>query len=375
MRIFYAAGSRPNRALPQSQVWRSNLFMALVGLEHQVVELDYDLAPHYLHANVARAENAAWVAAHRTQLESALLAQIRAAHESQPIDVFFSYFYSSFVTPETIRAINSMGITTVNWYCNASYQFDLVREIAPAYSYCLVPEKVRLADYRAIGARPIYCQEAANPDFYRPSNLPHDLDVTFVGAAYGDRPDYISALLESGIDVRVWGPGWLRFSPPQGAVAHLRHARNLLKGRASQAAQPHPRSDPRFPQGVCGGLLSDEQMIATFSRSRISLGFSSVGDTGRSAEPIRQVRLRDFEVPMSGGFYLLEYLEEIEEFFVPGVEIACFKTADDLVAKTRHYLSHSEECEAVRLAGRQRALRDHTWQKRFSDAFAQMKIG
>ena len=101
-----------------------------------------------------------------------------------------------------------MGITTVNWYCNAAHQFHLVREISPHYDWCLVPEKFRLPDYRAIGARPIYCQEAANPAVYRPLEVPGDLDVAFVGQAYGDRPEYIEHLMQAGIDVWVWGHGW-----------------------------------------------------------------------------------------------------------------------------------------------------------------------
>jgi spore maturation protein CgeB len=303
-------------------------------------------------------------------LQEALLSQIEAANAEKHIDLFFSYFYSSFADPATIHRIGEFGITTVNWYCNASYQFDLVREIAPAYAYCLVPERFRLADYRAVGARPIYCQEAANPDVYRPFELPREFDVAFVGAAYGDRPGYIRALLEAGVDVRVWGPGWSRFVKPQGAAARLRRAASRFRNRT---AQPVSRV-ALLPAHIYGGLLADEEMVRTFSRSRISLGFSSVGDTGRSADPVRQVRLRDFEVPMAGGFYLLEYVDEIEEFFVPGAEIGCFEGAEDLVAKVRHYLAHPDEREAVRRAGHERALRDHTWQRRLSGAFAEMGL-
>src|SRR5207342_1526667 len=92
-------------------------------------------------------------------------------------------------------------------------QFHLVREISPRYDWCLVPEKFRLPDYRAIGARPIYSQEAANPAIYKPYDVPVEFDVSFVGQAYGDRPAYIEHLLKNSIDVRVWGQGWReRFS-------------------------------------------------------------------------------------------------------------------------------------------------------------------
>jgi len=79
-----------------------------------------------------------------------LLRQVKAAHRKQPLDLFFSYFYSAQVEPDVIREIGKLGIVTVNWYCNGSFQFDLVSEIAPAYHHCLVPEEFRLADYRRI---------------------------------------------------------------------------------------------------------------------------------------------------------------------------------------------------------------------------------
>ena len=45
-----------------------------------------------------------------------------------------------------------------------------------------------------MGARPLYCQEAANPDIYKPYDVPQEFDVAFVGQAYGDRPGYIRSL-------------------------------------------------------------------------------------------------------------------------------------------------------------------------------------
>jgi len=99
-----------------------------------------------------------------------------------------------------------------------------------------------------------------------------------------------------------------------------------------------------------------------------------VGETHAGTSPIRQVRLRDFEAPMSGAFYALEYMPEIEAFFVPGKEIVCFSSKRELTEVVRHFLAHPDEAERVRQAGHQRALRDHTWQRRFGDAFREMGL-
>jgi hypothetical protein len=391
VRIFYASGERPNQALPGSQVWRNNLYRSLVSLGHDVVEFDYELDPLLRHADVTIEANRAFVDEHRPLAEAALLAQLEAAHREAPVDLFFSYFYSVCARPETVRSIHDMGIVTMNWYCNGSYQFDLVAEIAPAYDFSLVPEEDRLDDYRRIGANPIYCQEAANPEIYRPMPVERDLDVVFVGARYGERSDYIRYLVDHGIDIRVFGPGWLRPQPkppapaPSGRPSTLARVARLgsaegwrrLASRLRREARPAksaaapqrlvPADD--LPIGVCGPKLDDEEMVTMYSRAKISLGFSTVGQTHLTDRPIQQVRLRDFEAPMSGAFYMVAEMPELRQFFEIGSEIVTYTDPEDLVAKCRYYLEHDDERERIRVAGHQRALRDHTWQRRFQDVF------
>jgi spore maturation protein CgeB len=391
MRIFYAADSSPNANFDiQSEVWRNNLYLPLIDAGHDVVEFDYDLTETI--QKVDKSRNASFIAKNRPKVTKELLRQIKKAHEYQPIDLFFSYFYDACVLSEGIETIRAMGITTVNWYCNGSYQLHLVEEISPHYDWCLVPEKFRLKDYEAISARPIYCQEAANPKIYKPHNLPKDFEVTFVGRASRERPEYIRCLLDQGVDVRVWGYGWdmlsqkyqsqttnparrlgrtaKKFLSETGWVDAFRRLLNLellISARKTVSETPIIT----LPNEIIGGVLSDLEMVKMYSRSKINLGFSSC-DTGDTEERIVQIRLRDFEVPMSGGFYLVEYMEELEEFFEIGKEIVCYTDPGDLVEQVKYYLKHDSERERIRRAGYERCLRDHTWHKRFAMAFRQM---
>lgn len=386
MRIFYAC-PKPATGMHNSRIWYYNLYLPLVDLGHEVVIFDYDLLDLVNKADLRRPENEAFIQENRPTASEELLRQVRLAHEKKPIDLFFSYFYSSCIEPEAIREIRRMGIKTVNWYCNGSYQFHLVKEIAPAYAYCLVPEKFRLEDYRRIGANPIYCQEAANPNFYKPHQLAKDFDVVFVGQKYGNRPQYIRHLLETGIDVRVWGPGWqekkeipqpAKLLPPLKRLHKLRTAegrRNAwYKGQRLLGLLPPPDPPVTLPPEICGPPLDDEEMVKMYSRSKISLGFSSCGDTHLKRRKILQVRLRDFEVPMCGAFYMTEYMKELEEFFEIGKEIVCYHNKEDLSKKLKYYLEHETEREEIRQAGYQRALNQHTWHKRFQEVFKQMGL-
>jgi len=107
-------------------------------------------------------------------------------------------------------------------------------------------------------------------------------------------------LIEQRVDVQVWGAGWEYFRKRRPS---FRPARSV-----NQTA-------PKIPGRFIGGVLSDEDLVRTFSRTKINLGFAACWTEERSTERITQVRLRDFEVPMSGGFYLTEYQDELGEFF------------------------------------------------------------
>jgi spore maturation protein CgeB len=357
MRIFYAADNTPNPDLP-SNLWRANLRDSLAALGHEIVELEYDLAETFRHLDPARPEHAEFIAVNRPRLGAELLRQIRAAHAVKPIGLFFSYFYDACVEPAIIREIHSLGITTVNWYCNASYQLHLVREIAPHYDWCLVPEHFRLDDYRALGARPIYCQEAANPNVYAPRNVPQEFDITFAGQCYADRPDIVKWLRGEGLDARVWGPRWEYHITPR-----TRNPLRRIFGKPNG-----------LPAAAVGGILPDDDLIALYSRSRINLGFAAVGETHLDGARITQVRLRDFEIPMSGGFYLAEHSDELAEFFKPGAEIETWTTREELRDKCRFYLANESAREAIRRAGHERARREHTWEHRFQSAFREMGL-
>jgi spore maturation protein CgeB len=357
MRIFYAVANSPNSQF-RSNLWRENLRGSLVNLGHEIVDFEYDLDRTFQHLDPSDPVQREFIDRNRPLLSDALLCQVTKTHAKQPIDLFFSYFYNACVEPGVIRQIASLGITTTNWFCNASYQFNLVSEIAPEYNFCLVPEKFRLEDYRRAGANPIYCQEAANPEIYRPHPGREIYDAGFIGQAYGERPALIEWLIGHRVDVRVWGQGW----------EYFRRRRPSLFDTRRGTDDRVPKIAPR----LIGGILSDEKLVRTFSRTKINLGFAGCWTNENAGERITQIRLRDFEVPMSGGFYLTEYQDELEEFFKIDSEIACYRSKDELLEKIRFYLKRPDLRERIRNAGRRRCLSDHTWENRFKAAFKQM---
>ena len=113
-----------------------------------------------------------------------------------------------------------------------------------------------------------------------------------------------------------------------------------------------------------------------YSQSKISLGFSGltatyINDFDKSPKAVKG---RDFEAPMSGAFYLTDHSDEIAQLYDIGKEIETFKNISDLVDKTKYYLENPVETEAIRKAGRKKALRNYTWEKSFEKIFDEIGI-
>jgi hypothetical protein len=360
-------------ALPRSAWVDLNLRRTLEEMGHNLVRFDFPGWPDDA--------DPTWQRVGKPRTNERLLNAFRAAQRSGPIHLFYGYLYSSVVYPETINLIRRSGVPTANFSCNNVHQFDLVEAIAPCFDVCVVPEQAAQAAYRAVGARPVRIQLAANPRVYRPYPEPRIYDVTFVGQRYADRADFLVHLHRHGVQVRAWGAGWqsrkqlnaatlkagLAFVEDEGMYGVQRVLRRrLLHSPAGVAVSSRPSSPVEFG----GPRLMHRDLVRTFSQSRISLGFATAGDSHIGPERLTHLRLREFEAPMSGALYLTERQDELAEYFCIGREVLAYTDRDDLLEQARYYLAHPEQAERVRRAGYHRARRDHTWQHRFRDLFA-----
>ena len=380
MRIFLTLAASPNPALASS-IWKSNLHDPLVSMGHDVLLYEKGVSElSYMDPDAPA------TAGPRARFMEEWTRAVEAANRAAPLDLVLTYVGDSHLDPSAVRAVRERIAPCVNFFCNNIHQFHLVRRVAPAFDLCLVPEKEAIAHYDRVGAEALYWPMAANPDVYRPIERLKQYDATFAGQRYGDRTALMLSLRESGVDAHAFGQGWTAGAgdasvaeggPGRGVFADAKklaldtaHGRLPWRGIADRLAWRRLAS---LHAGALHAPLSDSEYVALFSESRISLGFLVLGDTHRTLHPLRQVRLREFEATMAGSFYLTGWIEELEELYIVGREIECYRSRAELVDKARFYLRDEEARERVRRAGHERARRDHTWQRRFEALFAEMK--
>lgn len=70
---------------------------------------------------------------------------------------------------------------------------------------------------------------------------------------------------------------------------------------------------------------------------------------------------RIFDVMSVGGCVISNWQPEIEELFIPGKEILCFHSLDELMDLTKYYLDHNKDRTRIGIAGYQRAQKEYTY--------------
>jgi spore maturation protein CgeB len=163
---------------------------------------------------------------------------------------------------------------------------------------------------------------ATNEEFFHPAAPRAELacEVLVLGRAHPDRVAPVKALAAE-FDVRVHGEGW---------EAH----------------------------GVAGrGPIYGEDVLAALASAKMTTVFFRTG----AGHALVKVGLFDFAA--AGALVVTNRFPETAEYFEFGREIVGFEDTPDLLGQVRHLLANPSEAEAIRRAGRERVLRDHTWRK------------
>jgi spore maturation protein CgeB len=394
-RVFCAVRHSTDPRKFHGGLWSGNFYPALRQLGHEVVESQVDLLPASRFMDVASRFSDEQKKI-RSRITEQILREVAEAHAKSPIGLFLSYFYNSHFDPAGFEQIHQLGIPTVNFYCNSIYQFELVAQIAAKVRYAWHAEKEARDRYLKVGANPTWVQMGSDPVIYRPrEQITRQERCCFVGQRYADRDRWAAGLLSAKIPLDLYGEGWPGATMPAGADAASHDRGNRLAGYLHAAMdnihrngpigglrrtvrQWHYRTETRklnpvlapASRGYAAGISE------TFARYAVVLNFSNVWADGRAgSDLIPHVRLRDFEAPMCRACYLTGYTDELAEFYELGKEVDTYRTPEELADKTRYYLSHPTAAEALREGGYRRAIRDHTWRRRFEELFGKIGVG
>ncbi len=377
MRIFLAIQKNTNSAIPTNSTWYRNLYEPLLELGHKVVLFDTSEAIH-----ARRKKNRSL----KAKVSQKLIDVFRKENDKNHFDVFIGYFTEGMLDFEVIEQIRKSSVITLNFSCNNTHQFYLVKNISKHFDFSLYAEKEAKKHFDSIQVSSIWWPMASNPKYFHPKNLPKNYKVTFVGANYGLRTRYISYLLDNGIDVSAFGPGW-KYGSNSLLISFLKRYLLILKtlcisniskqARYSGLLAEHDYKRnlaTKFPLNLFE-IITDEKLIDLYSESEISLGFLEVyNHHDPSKMVLKHMHLRDFEAPLSGAFYMTGFSDEVAEMFEPDKEVVIYRSSEELLDKINYYLKNSSAADQIRKAGFNRAINQHTYHHRYKSLFAELGL-
>jgi hypothetical protein len=199
--------------------------------------------------------------------------------------------------------------------------------------------------FRALNPHSFWLTEAFEPSFHAIREITaNDIktlatDVTFVGNL-GSKPEYLprrkflQAILRNGIKFKWWGP------------------------RLPKKLSTIPLIIGKIGRSYGGRFVWGEEHAKISKLSKIYLGFDAQPHIRNSMSE------RMYIAVGCGAFYMCQHVEGIEEVLEPGKEIVTFQTEDEMIDMIRYYLENDDQRKKIARAGRQRVLKDHTYEVR-----------
>lgn len=290
------------------------------------------LSTYYLKEHGFYGNHRDWLVSKRAEFNRHFLDFVRSLHSRQPIDILLSYVSGWHIDADVIEEIKNLGVITTAFWLDDKLkfrarkipggQYEGAASLVKAYDLHLSSASTSLVKYFAEGGTAIFWPEGANEEHFTAlPDLPKKYDLSFVGARYGRREEYITYLRNNGIHVATFGPGW--------------------------------------PEGP----LAAEDIPKVYAQSVINLGFGGIGYSMKETT----LKGRDFELPITGAFYLTSFCEDLYKVYNIGKEIDVYKNKEELLAKVKYYLNNKDVCAQMGAQARKRCLENHTWTLRIKE--------
>lgn len=208
------------------------------------------------------------------------------------------------------------------------------RHIAPLFDVFFTNAPAAVPLYAGIGVAARLLPIATNDAFFHPVPPRPELvcDVLMLGRAHADRVEPVRALAAA-FDTHVYGEEWDQ---------HGVESRGFIYG---------------------------DDVLAALNSARVTVVFLKT----MGGHSLVKVQLFDFLA--AGALVAAERFAEVEPHLAYGREILGFDSTDGLLRLVRHVLDHPEEAAAVRRAGRERVLADHTWRSAWPRVLAGLGAG
>lgn len=310
--------------------WRS-IESAFRQIGYQTTTHCYDAAPKVEKVwNKVRHELPARLVGRRQHLSPEVVTAraITALRETRPDVVLV--VRGDVLTRDFWQEVGTVGAKPAMWLYDelrrTHHDPQTIGELAAIATYSADDAR----DLRERGVEALHVPLAFDPQA-PVTSTPANAEFSFVGARYGRREEYLTALLAAGLPVRAWGRDW--------------------SSHPIDLARTFRLAAPALPSG------RDLRLADAYGVMRAGAGTLNVhGDQDGFT-------MRTFEAAGVGAVQLVDR-PEVERYYDPGREVLVFTDPEELVRQCRCVLTSPTRMAALREAAAARTRAHHTFVNR-----------
>ena len=208
-------------------------------------------------------------------------------------------------------------------------RFDSLLNALPSYDLCVVVRNLNISEFLQFGARKVIRVNMSYDEINHQSiqditRIPSQFhtDVVFIGTwmRFENRDFFILHLIESGINVSIWGDRWQKSSIWTKLKSHWR-----------------------------GNSLYGQEYVMAIQGAKICLGLLSKGNRDFHTT-------RSMEIPFAGGLLCAERTLEHLQLYQEDKEAVFWDDEKECAQKCLDLLKDSKKREEIRLSGMKRVL-------------------
>lgn len=254
------------------------------------------------------------------------------------------------VQADWIEAIKRQNIVAILWYPDVDYTIpEWVIPIAMKVDYFFTMAEGWIDDWKKEGVKHIsWLSQGFEPSFYLYKEITPDerknyqSDITFIGnidstKLYLSRRYHLFRIIKEGFQLKWWGQ------------------------RLGRKPVNIPVIFSRLGRSYGGRSVYFQDFAKIVQCSKIFIAFDAVPQIRKS------MSARTYTAIGCGAFYLCQYVEGIEEVFIPDKEIVTFRNDDEMIEKIRYYLSKEDKRKEIAMAGQKRVMSQYTYQHRLEE--------
>lgn len=345
--------------------------------------------PHYLQQNYgihgheiihnARHMQNAWAREHGTELTGnrLLLEQLK----SYKPEILFIQDSANFTASFIQKIREEVGsLKLLIGHCCAPYNSESIKAFKH-YNVILACSERFLDDFRKEGIHSYLFPHAVESSLVRQMNVSTSPvnEIIFIGSLlyrnqfHKTRISYVEEILRNKLPVKIYGQleqdPWHILKLKQATYLGVKLLSSLnIKSILNNEILQKTGQLTEMPRGsryssVLRKNCRDEPVFGLAMLERIAgytIGFNQHAEV--AGDYAANVRM--FEVTGAGALLVTDHKLNIQNLFEPGSEILTYTSMEECIEKLQWATAHPEEARQIALAGQQRALKDHSVEKR-----------